>query len=93
MTNGKKTISLKMNSRIIVDDFEAAKVFITQGDGIGILPNIICKKEEMTDQFIKVLPSWSLSLGPNRKGVIYIVYPPQKYMPPKIKSFIDLALS
>lgn len=73
--------------RVSVDDMATMKAFIAQGDGIGLLPDFLCVEEARSGRFIKVLPEWqwaALQLS--------FVYPSQKFVPPKVHTFIEHAL-
>lgn len=73
--------------RVSVDDMATMKAFVEQGDGIGLLPDFLCGEEERTGRFIKVLPDWKWSALN-----LSFVYPAQKFVPPKVQSFIEHAL-
>jgi DNA-binding transcriptional LysR family regulator len=89
--NGRQVLLAKIEPRIIVDDFEAMKLFIIAGDGIGALTPVICETEVTKAKMTRVLPGWSLQLGGSQKS-IYFVYPPQRYVSRKTHAFIELAL-
>lgn len=87
----RKSVKIPFQSRIVVDDMEAVKVFVMDGDGLGILPSLICDQELKSGKLIKILPEWSLNFGFGSKGHFSFVYPPQRYISPKIQSFIQMA--
>lgn len=91
LTDGKKTATVQINPRIVVDDMEAVKGFVLAGDGIGIMPSIICEAEIKGGKIIQVLPDWKIDIGPSAKVVLSFVYPPHRFVPPKVKAFIELA--
>src|SRR3989338_9442176 len=41
----RKAVKVPYQSRIIVDDMEAVKVFVMDGDGLGVMPSLICEPE------------------------------------------------
>lgn len=88
LSNGKENIEVPSSaSRIITDDIEMVKIFILAGDGIGMMPGFMCKPDEESGKIVRILPNWtwgSLTLS--------FVYPPQRFVSPKIKTFIDWAL-
>lgn len=90
LKKGNSALTVKVKPRIVVDDVETSKVFIASGDGIGVLPAIICENELAKGKLIEVLPGWKIDLGP---GHMSFVYPPHRYVPPKIQAFIELAIS
>ena len=81
----------KVGPRIIVDDFEALKIFIVSGDGIGALSRLICETEVAKAKMTRVLPGWSLQLGSSQVS-IHFVYPAQRYVSQKTRAFIEVAM-
>ncbi|MEK2644499.1 LysR family transcriptional regulator [Bdellovibrio sp. BCCA] len=82
-----ETQTVAFPSRIVVDDMESTKAFVMQGDGIGLIPQFLCEEEARQGKLIPVLPQWtwgSLSLS--------FVYPAQRFVAPKVQSFIECAL-
>lgn len=90
-TDGKKTATIQIKPRITLDDMEAVKIFVLAGDGIGIMPSIICEQELKNGKLVQLLPDWRIDVGPSAKVVMSFVYPPHRFVPPKVKAFIELA--
>jgi DNA-binding transcriptional LysR family regulator len=88
LSNGRESLKVSIVPKIIVDDIEALKVFVVGGDGIGMIPSLICKSEVASGKIVRVLPAWELA-SPNIG--VYFVYPPQRFVSPKIQSFIEMA--
>lgn len=86
LTDGKAQVSPKVRGRISADDPETVKAFVLMGDGIGALPGFICEDEIRRGKLIRVLPKWRLG-----SGHFALVYPAQKFVPPKIRAFLDAA--
>lgn len=86
-----ETFKAVLRPRIIADDIEAIKLFIAAGDGVGISSPFICEQEIASGKFVKILPTWSLDFNIGPKSLLSFVYPPQKYVSPKIQAFIELA--
>jgi DNA-binding transcriptional LysR family regulator len=91
LSNGRKTIKAAFQARLIVDDLETAKTFVMAGEYIGLLPNFLCKTEAKERKIRKVLDGWSYEFRPG-PGTLSFIYPPQRYISPKIRAFIDLAI-
>lgn len=83
----KISTTIETNARLTSDDMETIKHLILLGEGIGICPDFLCQSEEKSGKMIRVLPEWSWNTIE-----IHFVFPAQKYVPPKIHSFIDFAL-
>lgn len=90
MTNGREWIPVKTRPRIIVDDLEAAKVFVLAGEGIGMFVPMICEPEEASGKLVRVLSGWTVDSGLGR-GHLSFVYPPQRFVAPKVQAFIRMA--
>lgn len=86
MRGGEET-ELRLRSRISADDFETVKACVLQGEAVGLIPTFLCESEEKSGKLIKVLPQWcwgAFSLS--------FVYPAQRFVPPKVQSFIAWAV-
>lgn len=86
-SSGKTVTISDLTSQIMADDMETVKHFINLGSGIGILPDFLCLEEEKTGKLVRILSEWRWN-----KVQINFVYPNQKYVPPKIKSFIEWSI-
>jgi len=56
------------------------------GAGVALLPLYLCREESARGQLTRVLTDWHAKADP-----IHIVYPRQRFMPPRLRAFIDLA--
>lgn len=84
---GKEKVKLNLKNKITADDLETIKKLVLNSEGVGLIPNYICEKEEQSGRLVRLLPEWSRG-----KIVLSFVYPPTKYVSPNVKAFIDLAL-
>ena len=84
---GKDKVKLNLKHKITSDDLETIKKLVLNSEGIGLIPNYICEKEEQSGKLVRILPEWSRG-----KIILSFVYPPTKYVSPNVKAFIDLAL-
>lgn len=84
---GKEKANLNLKPKITADDLETIKKLVMNSEGVGLIPNYICEKEEQSGRLIRVLPEWSRG-----KIILSFVYPPTKFVSPNVKAFIDLAL-
>jgi DNA-binding transcriptional LysR family regulator len=90
--NGRQFLAAQFSPRIIIDDFEALKIFTISGDGIGPLSPLICEAEAASRKIIRVLPEWSVQIESGQVA-IHFVYPSQRYVSQKTHAFIELALA
>lgn len=85
LSNGKDTVDIDIESRITVDDMQAMKAFTLQNEGIGMISEFLCEAEEASGKLIRVLPNWSW----HSFVTLNFVYPPQRFVSPKVQSFIE----
>ncbi len=86
LNDGKSIVQARVKGRILADDPETVKVFTLMGDGIGVFPSFICEDEIRKGKLVRVLPKWRLG-----SGHFSLVYPAQKFVPHKIRAFLDAA--
>lgn len=79
-------VEVTIESAIVSDDFFMVRRFIEMGLGIGYLPSLMA--EHGPDPLLRVLPECS-----SLRAGIYIVYPSQRFVPARIRSFVDFAVA
>lgn len=89
LSDGAEKTKVKISPKIMVDDIEAARIFVETGRGIAFLPSLMVEREVKKGVIVPILNSWTLSLDRN---TVAIVYPNQRFVPPKIKAFVELFL-
>jgi len=77
--------SVPMDGRVIVNDFSVVREMMLAGDGIGLLPSYDCRTEVAAGGLVRVLPEWHARADP-----IHLVYPWQRFVPPKLRAFVDV---
>lgn len=86
LTNGKQTVTIPTPGRTLVNDLNMIKALATNGHGIALLPTFFCRHEVERSELTLVLPSWQSDSNP-----VHFVYPSQKFILPKLSSFIAFA--
>lgn len=86
LTNGTQTLVLEPRGPIQTDDLGTVKIMALLGHGIALLPNFVADPELESDELIQVLPDWTM-----QTGSFSLVYPPQKFVSPKVRAFINVA--
>ncbi len=86
LSNGKTTVSLSVDCRIVGNDLSLMKALVTAGKGIALLPISLCQKEAQGGRLKRVLPDWHANQDP-----VHLVYPQQKFTAPKLKGFLEIA--
>ncbi len=84
--------------REVIRPLEAARLRVNAGSavrnallrqlGIGLLPTLVAQELEDQGQLERVLPQWAPAPLP-----IHAVYPRNRYLAPKVRAFVDLAVA
>lgn len=72
--------------RIAADDISTIRAMVAQGLGIGLLPSFAVEKQPDQRNFLRVLPT----LSPIPIAA-YFIYPPQRFLAPKLRAFLNIA--
>lgn len=83
-TSNSVTVSLAR--QVLVNDVGLIMAMVLAGDGVALLPVYLCRKACEEGRLVRVLPEWYAKADP-----IHIVYPRQRFMPPRLRAFVDLA--
>jgi DNA-binding transcriptional LysR family regulator len=86
LSSGSKKARLNYEGRIFADEMETLAALATLGEGIALLPEFLARGEK-GQRLVKVLPEWQWG-----EGRLFLVYPGKRFVPPKLRAFIDLAL-
>ena len=82
----KGSLNVSVPGRVLVNHFEMIKLMASMDDGIAYLPITAVHEELKSGKLIRVLPEWRSELAP-----VHFVYPAQKFVTPKLSSFIEHA--
>lgn len=82
----KRSVTVPLPGKIIVNDMTLAKNLTIQGAGLALLPSYLCMSEVNSGKLIPILNECRSNVSP-----IHFVYPPQKYVPLATKAFIEMA--
>lgn len=86
LSNDRNHISIPLPGRAMANSIGVIRAMAVNGQGIALLPTFICKPGLKTDKLVPVLADWHGKADP-----VHLVYPRQRFMPPKLRAFIDLA--
>ncbi len=81
-------LRVPLPGRTLVNSIGVVKSMAENGQGIAMLPTFICQAAVSTGGLQPVLPDWR-----GQADVLHLVYPKQRFMPPKLRGFIDLAVA
>lgn len=74
-------------ARLRVNNSFAVRDAVLRGLGIGQLPLLVAAQPGIGEKLMRVLPDWCGEPVP-----VHAVYPSNRYLSPKVRAFIDLAL-
>lgn len=71
-------------ARIVADDFTFIRAALRAGAGVGLLPSFLARQDVERGTLALVAPTFSAE-----SGTLYLVHPPMRHMPTKVRSFHD----
>ncbi len=86
LSNHKDSVTVPMEGNLIVNDLGVIRLMTLHGQGVGLLPTYICREDMAAGRLVRVLPKWEARADP-----VHLVYPRQRFVPPKLRSFMDTA--
>lgn len=86
LTRGETSITIPLSGRAMANSIGVVRAMVANGQGVGLLPTFICQPALAVGDLVRVLPDWH-----GRADPVHLVYPRQRFMPPKLRAFIDLA--
>ena len=82
----KNLIKITIPGRAVINDLNMVKNLATSGFGVALLPTFYCYPEIQSGKLIRILPDWKTVMNP-----VHFVYPAQKFVSPKLSSFIEFS--
>ncbi len=86
-TNGRQKQKVALDGKLSVDDLHAAERLTMTHQGIALLPHCASQIKNKKD-LVQLLPEWKLGSRP-----LFLIYPAQKFMPLKLKVFLEIAFN
>ncbi len=84
--NTDTSLTVPMAGQVLVNDIGLIRELVLAGEGVALLPVYLCRQACEDGRLVRVLPDWHAKADP-----IHIVYPRQRFMPPRLRVFVDLA--
>lgn len=81
------SLTVPMSGQTIVNDIGLIMALTLAGEGVALLPVYLCQQACDEGRLVKVLPEWHAKADP-----IHVVYPRQRFMAPKLRAFIEVAV-
>jgi len=86
LSSEQHSLTIPLPARTLANSISVVHAMVADGLGIGLLPTFTCKPGLAQSKLVRVLPAWQ-----GRADPVHLVYPRQRFMPPKLRAFIDLA--
>jgi DNA-binding transcriptional LysR family regulator len=80
------SLTIPLSGLVMVNDVRVIRAMALAGEGVALLPLHLCRDQCLDGRLLRVLPEWQAKADP-----VHIVYPRQRFVPPKLRSFVDLA--
>lgn len=84
----RNSVTVPLTSQVIGNDMSLMKALAVAGEGIALLPTYACRAEVKNGKLVPVLSEWLARTDP-----VHLVYPGQKFVAPKVRVFIDVAVA
>lgn len=79
-------VVIPLSGQVMANDVRVVRSMVLAGEGVALLPRYLCREECAAGALVQVLPEWHAKADP-----LHLVYPRQRFMPPKLRAFVDLA--
>lgn len=80
------SVTVPLPGLVMINDVRVIRAMALAGEGVALLPEYLCRAECAAGRLVRLLPDWHAKADP-----VHLVYPRQRFMPPKLRAFIDLA--
>lgn len=87
LLRGKSRLTVPLRPAFAANDMRLIRRLALDARGVALLPDYVCRREVGHGQLVPLLPGWHARTDP-----IHLVYPSQRYVPAKLRHFIDEAV-
>lgn len=81
---GKQRYQVQMRAQLAVNSTAGLSAMLEAGAGMSVLPDFTAETAIQSGRLVRLLPEWSLPVGH-----VHAVYPPGRYTPPRVRSFME----
>lgn len=85
LSNPHGSVTIPLPGQVMVNDVRVIRSMALAGEGIALLPTYLCRQDCAAGNLVRILPEWHAKSDP-----IHIVYPRQRFMPTRLRAFVDL---
>ncbi len=87
LQRGRSRAAVPLRSAFAANDMRLIHRLALEAQGIALLPDYVCRRDTEQGALVPLLPGWHARTDP-----IHLVYPGQRFVPPKLRHFIDEAV-
>ncbi len=81
------TCNVEVHGSVSGEDFLFVRAAALAGAGIAMMPWFLGVRDLEEGRLVQVLPGWE-----NRRGALYLIYPPNPHLPRKVAAFRDFVI-
>jgi DNA-binding transcriptional LysR family regulator len=82
--SGNECHQVRMHAQLAVNSTAAQRALLLAGAGVSVMVDFTAEAEIADGKLVRILPEWSLPVGN-----VHAVYPPGRYLPARVKYFMD----
>lgn len=82
--SGEERLQVQMRAQLSANSTAGLSALLVAGAGISVLPDFTAEADIHAGRLVRLLPEWSLPVGN-----VHAVYPPGRYIPARVRSFMD----
>jgi DNA-binding transcriptional LysR family regulator len=88
LTSGADTLEIPIRGRMGGDDFAYVRAAVLAGGGIGLMPRLVCAKDEAAGRLVRVLPAFE-----GKGATLYVLYSSAPHVPARVAAFRDFVVA
>lgn len=86
LSNGQGSVTVPLAGQVIANHVGVIQSLALAGAGIALLPTYLHRAEAAAGKLVRVMPEWHARADP-----VHLVYPRQRFVPPKLRVFVEMA--
>ena len=86
LMSSKASCNVPLPGKMIANDLNLIKNLALRGDGVALMPVFFCHTEVASGKLVRLLSEWRTPLSS-----VHFVYPAQRFVTPKLTTFIAMA--
>jgi DNA-binding transcriptional LysR family regulator len=86
LSRGSTVVTIPLPHNVLANDATVVRRLALAGNGIALLPIHMCREDVREGGLVRVLPEWAGKTYP-----VHVIYVRQKFVPAKVRAFVDYA--